>query len=303
MDWSFDGVEFDEEEKLRAETRKILELPELPISATCVRVPVMVGHAEAVWIETEEPLSPEQATEILGSAPGIRLEQFPTPGQRGRRRRRPRRPDPARPDGRQRSRPLRRRRQPAQGRRTERDPDRRAPARPAARRRLTLARARHGALAAGPRAADARGGRGHRLLPVVGRRSDGEARGTASPGRWRYSVMRSTSAARPPSSATATRGAGSARGRVRRSATTSTGRGRCRCDRVLQTPHARLLLLRARLVAHRRAQLELPAQRAVASSARRSSAGSPPTWPRIPPSARSRTGTTRASAPACTART
>jgi aspartate-semialdehyde dehydrogenase len=80
MDWSFDGVEFDEEEKLRAETRKILELPELPISATCVRVPVMVGHAEAVWLETEEPLSPEQATEVLRSAPGIRLEQFPTPG-------------------------------------------------------------------------------------------------------------------------------------------------------------------------------------------------------------------------------
>ena len=80
MDWSFDGVEFEEEEKLREETRKILELPELPISATCVRVPVMVGHAEAVWLETEQPLSPEQATAILGSAPGIRLEQFPTPG-------------------------------------------------------------------------------------------------------------------------------------------------------------------------------------------------------------------------------
>ena len=53
MDWDFDGVEFDEEEKLREETRKIMELPDLPISATCVRVPVMVGHAEAVWLETE----------------------------------------------------------------------------------------------------------------------------------------------------------------------------------------------------------------------------------------------------------
>jgi len=80
MDWSFDGVEFDEESKLRDETRKILELPELPISATCVRVPVLVGHAEAVWIETQEPLSPEQATAILGSAPGLRLEELPTPG-------------------------------------------------------------------------------------------------------------------------------------------------------------------------------------------------------------------------------
>ena len=80
MDWSFDGVEFDEEEKLREETRKILELPALPVSASCVRVPVLVGHAEAVWLETTEPLSPEQATSLLAGAPGIRLEQFPTPG-------------------------------------------------------------------------------------------------------------------------------------------------------------------------------------------------------------------------------
>jgi aspartate-semialdehyde dehydrogenase len=80
MDWDFDGVEFDEEEKLREETRKILELPELPVSATCVRVPVLVGHAEAVWVETEEPLSPEQAKTLLGEAPALRLEQFPTPG-------------------------------------------------------------------------------------------------------------------------------------------------------------------------------------------------------------------------------
>jgi aspartate-semialdehyde dehydrogenase len=79
MDWDYDGVEFDEESKLRAESRKILELPELPISATTVRVPVMVGHAEAVWVETDEPLSPEQARTVLGSAPGIRLEEFPTP--------------------------------------------------------------------------------------------------------------------------------------------------------------------------------------------------------------------------------
>ena len=80
MDWSFDGVEFEEEEKLREETRKILELPALPVSATCVRVPVLVGHAEAVWLETRDPLSPEDATAILADAPGIRLEQFPTPG-------------------------------------------------------------------------------------------------------------------------------------------------------------------------------------------------------------------------------
>jgi aspartate-semialdehyde dehydrogenase len=79
MDWGFDGEEFDEESKLRAETRKILELPELPISATCVRVPVLVGHAEAVWVETEQPLSPEDARRVLADAAGIRLEDFPTP--------------------------------------------------------------------------------------------------------------------------------------------------------------------------------------------------------------------------------
>jgi aspartate-semialdehyde dehydrogenase len=81
MDWDFDGEEFDEESKLRAETRKIMELPELPISATCVRVPIMVGHSEAVWIETEDALSADRARELLGQAPSVRLEEFPTPGQ------------------------------------------------------------------------------------------------------------------------------------------------------------------------------------------------------------------------------
>jgi aspartate-semialdehyde dehydrogenase len=80
MKWDFDGVEFDEEAKLRAETRKILELPGLPISPTCLRVPVMVGHAEAVWIETQEHLGAAEAKNLLASAPGVRLEEFPTPG-------------------------------------------------------------------------------------------------------------------------------------------------------------------------------------------------------------------------------
>ena len=53
MDWSWDGDETDEESKIRAETQKILELPDLPLSATTVRVPILVGHAEAVWIELE----------------------------------------------------------------------------------------------------------------------------------------------------------------------------------------------------------------------------------------------------------
>jgi aspartate-semialdehyde dehydrogenase len=81
MDWDFDGVEFDEELKLREETRKIMELPELPISATCVRVPVMVGHAEAVWIETEKQLSAEAARGLLEAAPSVRVVDFPSPGQ------------------------------------------------------------------------------------------------------------------------------------------------------------------------------------------------------------------------------
>jgi len=82
MDWSWEGDESDEESKLRAETRKILELPDLPLSATCVRVPVLVGHSEAVWVEFEQPLSPADATEILGEAPSVRvlrLPEFPTP--------------------------------------------------------------------------------------------------------------------------------------------------------------------------------------------------------------------------------
>ena len=81
MDWDFDGEEFDEESKLRDETRKIMELPDLPIHATCVRVPVMVGHAEAIWIETAEELTPEQATSLLAGSPSVRVEQFPSPGK------------------------------------------------------------------------------------------------------------------------------------------------------------------------------------------------------------------------------
>jgi aspartate-semialdehyde dehydrogenase len=80
MDWDLEGDEFSEEYKLRAETRKILGLPELPVHANCVRVPVRVGHAQAVWIETERPLSPEGARGVLASAPHVGLADFPTPG-------------------------------------------------------------------------------------------------------------------------------------------------------------------------------------------------------------------------------
>ncbi len=80
MDWELDGDEFSEEAKLRAETRKILELPELPLQATCVRVPVLVGHAQAIWVETEEALTPDQARSILAKAPHVALEELATPG-------------------------------------------------------------------------------------------------------------------------------------------------------------------------------------------------------------------------------
>ena len=62
-----------EEMKMVHETRKILEAPALAVSATCVRVPVFVAHSEAVWIETERALSPEEARCVLARAPGVRL--------------------------------------------------------------------------------------------------------------------------------------------------------------------------------------------------------------------------------------
>jgi aspartate-semialdehyde dehydrogenase len=79
FDWTWEGDETDEEAKIRAEARKILELPELPVSATTVRVPVLVGHAQSVWVETEDALSPEQGESLLGAAPGVRLVETPTP--------------------------------------------------------------------------------------------------------------------------------------------------------------------------------------------------------------------------------
>ena len=80
MDWDLEGDEFSEESKLRAETQKILGLPDLPIQATCVRIPVLVGHGQAIWVETQEPLSPEQARSLLSAAPHVGLKDFATPG-------------------------------------------------------------------------------------------------------------------------------------------------------------------------------------------------------------------------------
>jgi aspartate-semialdehyde dehydrogenase len=61
----------DEELKLVHESRKILSLPTLRVSAMCVRVPVITSHSEAVWLETRDPLTPEQARDILQEAPGV----------------------------------------------------------------------------------------------------------------------------------------------------------------------------------------------------------------------------------------
>ena len=80
MDWDLIGAEFDEESKLRQETRKILGLPDLPIQAACIRIPVLVGHGQAIWVETEERLSPDQARSLLGSAQHVALEEYATPG-------------------------------------------------------------------------------------------------------------------------------------------------------------------------------------------------------------------------------
>ncbi len=70
----------DEERKLINETRKILGDPSIRISATCVRVPVVTGHSEAVNVETREPLSPERARELLAAAPGVTVVDDPAAG-------------------------------------------------------------------------------------------------------------------------------------------------------------------------------------------------------------------------------
>jgi aspartate-semialdehyde dehydrogenase len=67
----------DEERKLINETRKILGDHEIKVSATCVRVPVVTGHSEAVNVETREPLSPERARELLEAAPGVTVVDDP----------------------------------------------------------------------------------------------------------------------------------------------------------------------------------------------------------------------------------
>ena len=75
-----DGLgETDEEQKLRNESRKILELPDLQVAATCVRVPVYTGHSLAISAGFAEEITPEQARRLLFKAPGVELVDVPTP--------------------------------------------------------------------------------------------------------------------------------------------------------------------------------------------------------------------------------
>jgi aspartate-semialdehyde dehydrogenase len=77
-----DGLnETDEEQKLRNESRKILEIPGLKVSGTCVRVPVFSGHSLQVNARFARPISPERAAELLADAPGVVLTDIPTPLQ------------------------------------------------------------------------------------------------------------------------------------------------------------------------------------------------------------------------------
>ena len=77
-----DGLnETDEEKKLRNESRKILELPDLLVSGLCVRVPVFTGHSLSVNAEFSEAISPDKARELLSNAPGVVVEEIPTPLQ------------------------------------------------------------------------------------------------------------------------------------------------------------------------------------------------------------------------------
>jgi aspartate-semialdehyde dehydrogenase len=74
-----DSGETNEERKLRDETRKILEIPELPVSGTCVRVPVFTGHSLSINAEFARPLSVDRALEVLAAADGVQVVDVPTP--------------------------------------------------------------------------------------------------------------------------------------------------------------------------------------------------------------------------------
>ena len=75
------SLETDEEQKLRNESRKILGIPELLVSGTCVRVPVFTGHSLSINAEFDRAITVERALELLGTAPGVEVAEVPTPLQ------------------------------------------------------------------------------------------------------------------------------------------------------------------------------------------------------------------------------
>ena len=83
--WAMHGEDTEEEDKVVAETRRVLDLPELPVSITTVRVPVAVGHSAAVFVQLAAPASGDEARAVLGDAPGITVvdepgeQRYPTP--------------------------------------------------------------------------------------------------------------------------------------------------------------------------------------------------------------------------------
>ena len=78
IDVFLDNAYTKEEWKMVEETRKIMHAENLPVSATCVRVPVVIGHSEAVHVEFSQPMSPEEARQILTQAPGVKVLDDPT---------------------------------------------------------------------------------------------------------------------------------------------------------------------------------------------------------------------------------
>ena len=159
IDVFLDDGSTKEEWKMVVETKKILD-PSIKVTATCVRVPVFVGHSEAVNIEFENEISADQARDILREAPGVMVVDkredggYVTPVEARRRICDLRQPHPRGSDGRERAQPVGGQRQPAQGRGAQRGPDRRA-ARPQASAEggLGLLRPSNAAAGSGPAAA------------------------------------------------------------------------------------------------------------------------------------------------------
>ncbi|MGB2799638.1 MAG: aspartate-semialdehyde dehydrogenase, partial [Dehalococcoidia bacterium] len=77
IDLFLDNAYTKEEWKMVEETQKIMHAPEIAISATCVRVPVSIGHSEAIHIEFSRPMSPQEARQILAEAPGVKVQDDP----------------------------------------------------------------------------------------------------------------------------------------------------------------------------------------------------------------------------------